>query len=201
MDLAGIINPVQQSLHFQKEDLRAQYVAMKIALRAGARCIAARSRGLYKEEEFIPCDSDLDQNTTTAGKLVTLQWVKETLDKLDKDMDQRRPAQDPPSPAPEGLDRRKPAQDQPQRDPPHPAREEISSPGGMLLHVHSRSKKKQPRSYAGRELRSLVADCINKYPKAGADSKTMFDDIFVLVQGKWQYLRTRVLTIDTFQQP
>ena len=29
----------------------------------------------------------------------------------------------------------------------------------------------------------------------------MFDDILVLVQGNGRYLRTRVLTIDTFQQP
>ena len=53
-------------------------------------------------------------NTTTAGKLVIFQKVKETLDKLDKDLDERRPAQDPPQSAPEGLVRRQPAQDQPQ---------------------------------------------------------------------------------------
>ena len=54
---------------------------MKIAHRVRARCIAARSQGLYKAGEFIPCDSDLDLNTTSAGKLITFQWVKETLDK------------------------------------------------------------------------------------------------------------------------
>ena len=47
---------------------------------------------------------------------------------------------------------------------------------------------------------SFAAYCINKYTKAGTNSKTTFDNILVLVQGKW-YLRTRVLTIDTFQQP
>ena len=151
---------------------------MKIALRARAQCIAARSRGLYNAEEFIPCCCDLDLNTTSAGKLVTLQWVNETLDKLDKYLDQRRPAQHPPPPAPEGLDRRQPAQDQPPQEPPLTAREKISSQWGMPLHVHSGSKKKAPRSYAGRELRSFVADRIIKYAKAGADSKTMFDDIF-----------------------
>ena len=61
---------------------------MKIALRARARCIPARSQGLYKAEEFIPCYSDLNLNTTIAGKLVTLQRVKETLNKLDRDLDQ-----------------------------------------------------------------------------------------------------------------
>ena len=77
MDLAGITNPVQQSLHSssQEEDLRAKYMAMKSALRALAQCIAARSQGLYKDEELIPCDSDLDLNTTTAGKLITVQRV------------------------------------------------------------------------------------------------------------------------------
>ena len=69
---------------------------MKMKLRARARCIAANSQGSYKCEEIIPCDSNLDLNTTTAGKLVTLQRVKETLDKLDKDLNQRLPAQDPP---------------------------------------------------------------------------------------------------------
>ena len=81
MDLAGIIKRAKESLHSQEEDLRAQYVAMKIAHRVRARCIAARSQGLYKAGEFIPCDSDLDLNTTSAGKLITFQWVKETLDK------------------------------------------------------------------------------------------------------------------------
>ena len=37
--------------------------------------MAARSQGLYEAEEFIPCYSDLDLNTTTADKLVTLQRV------------------------------------------------------------------------------------------------------------------------------
>ena len=46
MDLAGIIKRAKESLHSQEEDLRAQYVAMKIALRAQARCIPARSLGL-----------------------------------------------------------------------------------------------------------------------------------------------------------
>ena len=50
--------------------------AMKIALCALDRCIAARYQGLYKAEGIIPCDSDLDLNTTTAGKLVALQRVK-----------------------------------------------------------------------------------------------------------------------------
>ena len=137
--------PLQQSLHSQEENLRGQYRAMKIALRALPRCIAARSQGLCKVEEFIPCDSDLDPDTTTAGKLITLQRVKETWDKLDKDLDQRLPAQGPPQPAPEGLDQRQLAQNQPPRDPPHPAREDsemISLQGGMPLHVHSWSKKK-----------------------------------------------------------
>ena len=68
--------------------------SMKIVLSALARCRAARSKGLYKAEEFlpIPCNSDLDLNTTTAGNLTTLQRVKETLDKHDKDLDQRLPA-------------------------------------------------------------------------------------------------------------
>ena len=69
---------------------------MKIVLCAQAQCTAARSQGLYKTEEFIPSYSDLDLKTITAGKLVTLQRVKETLDKLDKDLNQRLPAQDPP---------------------------------------------------------------------------------------------------------
>ena len=65
---------------------------MKIALHARDHCIAAKSQGLYKGEEFIPCDSDLNLNTTTAGKLVIVQRVKVTLDKLDEDLDQRLPA-------------------------------------------------------------------------------------------------------------
>ena len=52
-------------------------------------------------------------------------------------------------------------------------------------------------------LSSHLADCINKYAKAGADSKTMFDDIFVLVQGKWAVFKnktTRVHTITRVQE-
>ena len=67
---------------------------MKIVPCVRVQCIAARSQGLYQAEEFIPCYSDLHLNTTTAGKLVTLQRVKEILDILDKDLDQRLPAQD-----------------------------------------------------------------------------------------------------------
>ena len=47
------------SLHSREVNLRVQYVTMKIALHARAQCISARSQGLYKGEEFIPCDSDL----------------------------------------------------------------------------------------------------------------------------------------------
>ena len=103
IDLAGIIIQVQQSLHSQEEDLSEQYIAMEIELRARAQCIAANSQGLYKGEEFIPCDSDLDLNTTTAGTLVTWQRVKVTLDNLDKDLDQRLQATDPPSQRQRGL--------------------------------------------------------------------------------------------------
>ena len=66
-----------------------------------AQYIAARSQGLYKAEESIPCYSNLDQITTPASKLVTLQRVKKTLDTFDNDLDQRLPAQDPPPPAQE----------------------------------------------------------------------------------------------------
>ena len=52
-------------------------------------------------------------------------------------------------------------------------------------------KEEAPRSYAGWELCSFVADCINKYAKAGADFKTMFDDIFVLVQGRWAVFKNK----------
>ena len=40
-----------------QEDLSEQYVAMKIVLRARDHSIAAKSQGLYKGEEFNPCDS------------------------------------------------------------------------------------------------------------------------------------------------
>ena len=76
MDLAGIINQVQQSLHSQEGDLRAQYVGMQMAPCALALCIAARFQGLYKAEEFIQCYSDLHLNTTAAGKLVTGHTAK-----------------------------------------------------------------------------------------------------------------------------
>ena len=46
----------------------------------------------------------MDLNRIIAGKLVIVQRVKVTLDKLDEDLDQRLPAKDPSQPAPEGLD-------------------------------------------------------------------------------------------------
>ena len=195
---------------------------MKSALCTRARCIAARSQGLYKAEEFIPCYSDLDLNTTTAGKLITLQrvtwkvqrisnvsfgkgdvglltwinltntWIKDCQYKIHHSQRQRGSI--------EGS----------QRKISHSAihhtqhEEIISLQGGMPLHGHSGSKKKAFRSHTGWELWSFVADCMNKYAKAGSDSKTIFDDIYasVLVQafkGNGRYSRTRVLTIDTFQ--
>ena len=59
------------------------------------------------------------------------------------------------------------------------------------MRFHSGSKKKAPRFYAGWELSSFVADCINKYTKVGADSKTIFNDIFVLFQGKWVVFKNK----------
>ena len=58
--------------------------------------MAAQSQGLYKAEDLMPSDSDLDHLTTSAAKLVILQRMKQKLDRLDKDLDQRRTEQDLP---------------------------------------------------------------------------------------------------------
>ena len=92
------------------------------------------------------------------------------------------------------LDQRQPVQDQRLLDSPHPALEEISAQGSMPLHAHSGPKKKALRSYdtyTGLELHSFVADCLNKYVMACADSQSMFDGIFVLVLCSFKLLAVR----------
>ena len=65
----------------------------------------------------MPSDSDLDQMTTPAAKLVILQRIKQKLGELDKDLDQRHPARDPPGHCQgwRGLIKGSPAQDQQQK--------------------------------------------------------------------------------------
>ena len=90
---------------------------IKFDIHTKDQSVAARSQGLYKAED-LPSNSDpADLHhwhmTAPAAKLVILQSIR-----LDKDLDQRRPARDPPQPAQEGLDQRQPAKDQPARDDP-----------------------------------------------------------------------------------
>ena len=192
MDLSQLV--VSQEEPVSQEDvqdnLMEQMLDMQFEVCLLARSLAARSH-IYKAEDLMISEMQLGLMTSTKAKLNLLKNRKLKLERLDRELDQTRPARDPPQPAPqpapEGLEQRQPSG--PARDPP--AREEISIEGvqGGTPLQGLKVRRRRRKAYSGEDLRSFVADCINKYSMgpgaAGADAETVFHHVFQLVKAKW----------------